>query len=109
MSSNKNATGIYMPLRIDRQETKYERHDARALAEQQIGRTLKPSEVSSFWFKRSLDYIFGHPWEWMKLMGRKFLLFHNKVEIPDVIDYQIFKGEARFLHITVISFFLLFP
>lgn len=57
-------------------------------AEKAAGRALKPSEISSFWLKRGLDFISGNPAAWVKLTAAKFFLFWNRYEIPDNYDLQ---------------------
>jgi tetratricopeptide (TPR) repeat protein len=56
------------------------RETARAIS----GHPLKPSECSSFWFDRTLDYIKSDPVQWLSLELRKFYLFWNKYEVHDL-------------------------
>jgi 4-amino-4-deoxy-L-arabinose transferase-like glycosyltransferase len=46
---------------------------ARFLASEAVGRSLKPSEVSAFWFRRALAWIVGQPRAWAALTLRKVL------------------------------------
>ena len=61
IGNNPNADGTYMSLRFGRGAPEYERQDATELAEHATGRTLTPSEVSSYWTDRALDFITAHP------------------------------------------------
>ena len=57
IGNNPNADGTYMSLRFGRGAPEYERQDATELAEHATGRTLTPSEVSTYWTDRALDFI----------------------------------------------------
>jgi tetratricopeptide (TPR) repeat protein len=83
IGNNANADGTYMSLRFGRGAPEYERQDATELAEHATGRTLTPSEVSSYWTDRALDFITAHPAQWVSLVGRKFLLLVNATEMLD--------------------------
>src|SRR6202008_4070523 len=83
IGNNANADGTYMSLRFGRGAPEYERQDATELAEHATGRALTPSEVSSYWTDRALDFITAHPAQWVSLVGRKFLLLVNATEMLD--------------------------
>ncbi len=83
IGNNPNADGTYMSLRFGRGAPEYERQDATELAEHATGRTLTPSDVSSYWTDRALDFITAHPAQWVSLMGRKLLLLVNATEMLD--------------------------
>jgi tetratricopeptide (TPR) repeat protein/4-amino-4-deoxy-L-arabinose transferase-like glycosyltransferase len=78
-----HADGSYAPLRFGRGAPEYEQRDAKELAEHALRRPLTPSDVSSFWTDRALDYITTHPFEWLKLEWRKLLLLVNATETLD--------------------------
>ena len=86
IGNNPDANGSYMPLRPGRGSAKYEREDAIALAEQATGQPLSPSEVSSFWTRRAIDFATSHPTEWLRLMARKFALLGDAIEAVDSED-----------------------
>jgi tetratricopeptide (TPR) repeat protein len=83
IGNNPRADGTYAALREGRGDPSYERQDATELAEQALGRRLSPSEVSAFWRDRALQYIRTEPGEWLKLVGRKFMLMINATEMID--------------------------
>ncbi|MFH1689062.1 MAG: glycosyltransferase family 39 protein [Candidatus Eisenbacteria bacterium] len=64
-------------------------------AEKALGRTLSPSEVSSYWFGEGLDFVKAHPGLDLKLLGRKLLLFWNAYEIPNHYDLNYFKTVSK--------------
>ncbi len=52
-----------------------------AVAEQVSGRTLKPTEVSTFWARETLEYIATRPGQWLRHEALKFGLFWNAAEL----------------------------
>ena len=83
IGNNPNADGTYASIRFGRGAPEFERLDAKEVAEESVGRTLSPSEVSSFWAGRALDFITSQPVSWLKLTGRKILLLFNRAEMLD--------------------------
>lgn len=83
IGNNPQADGTYAALRYGRGAPEYERQDATELAEHALGRTLTPSEVSTYWFDRALDFITTQPGRWTLLMLRKAALLVNATEMLD--------------------------
>ena len=83
IGNNPNADGTYASIRFGRGAPEFERLDAKEVAEESVGRTLSPAEVSSFWTGRALGYITSQPVSWLKLTGRKILLLFNRTEMLD--------------------------
>jgi tetratricopeptide (TPR) repeat protein len=83
IGNNPNADGTYASIRFGRGAPEFERLDAKEVAEESVGRTLSPSEVSSFWTGRALGYITSQPLSWLRLTGRKILLLFNHTEMLD--------------------------
>jgi tetratricopeptide (TPR) repeat protein len=83
IGNNPRSDGTYMSLRPGRGAPEYERQDATELAEHALGRQLSPSEVSSYWSSRAVDFIVSQPAAWMRLVGRKVRLLWNADEMLD--------------------------
>ncbi|UCH84727.1 MAG: tetratricopeptide repeat protein [Candidatus Latescibacterota bacterium] len=49
--------------------------DAIQIAETDAGRSLKPSEVSNYYLRKGLGFVFSSPDQSIPLLGKKFLLF----------------------------------
>jgi Tfp pilus assembly protein PilF len=70
------------------------RFDTIKIAERELGRSLKDSEVSRYWFRKALTYITTHPLQWIGLTARKFGLFWlapeigNNESIPHTRSYS---------------------
>jgi tetratricopeptide (TPR) repeat protein len=47
------------------------------------GRQVSWSEASKYWFGRGLRFISTQPLSWLKLVGRKLLLFLSNFEVPN--------------------------
>lgn len=66
--------------------------DARILAEQQQGRRLKTSEISSFWFKKGLDFLRKEPKRFSLLFLRKLMLIFSPKEFTHDIEIFSYKN-----------------
>ena len=111
IGNHPNASGTYTPLRGGHGDAQFERHDATELAEQALGRSLSPAEVSRFWLGRTLNYVVSQPLDWLQLMGRKWLLVWNVAEIEDADDFYLHREWSAVLGILdrVMTFGLLAP
>ncbi len=91
IGNHRGSEGKYVPLRFDRGHARFERTDARVMAEQAEGRSLSPREVSQFWMRRTLGDIRADPIRWIKLLCWKWFLTWNQLE---VIDSEGIRGHA---------------
>ena len=74
-------------------------HDApERLASAAAGRTLRPSEVSSYWYGRGLEFWRSKPAEAFVLFGKKILLVWNRRELPNLVDQQFFAPAYSWLY-----------
>lgn len=99
IGNNPRADGTYMSLRPGRGAPEYERQDATELAERALGRSLTPSDVSSYWTDRALDFISSHPGAWIALVGRKLLLLWNADEMLDTESLETHAESSLILRI----------
>jgi len=99
IGNNPGADGTYAPLRAGHGDPRFERRDATELAEQALGRSLSPGEVSGYWLQRSWDYISSQPSDWLRLLGKKWLLVWNVREIEDSEDFYLFQKWSWLLSI----------
>lgn len=86
IGNHAGANGLSTPLRYARADIRYEQLDATQIAEQALGRTLSPREVSGYWSARAVEFIVQQPAEWLALVGTKAVLLVNRVEIGDAED-----------------------
>jgi tetratricopeptide (TPR) repeat protein len=83
IGNNPNADGTYAAIRFGRGSAEFERNDAKDVAEEAVGHSLSPAEVSSFWFGKAMDFITSEPGKFAKLEGKKALLLINRAEMID--------------------------
>jgi 4-amino-4-deoxy-L-arabinose transferase-like glycosyltransferase len=72
---------------------KFEEDDSRRIAEQETGKALGPAGVSAFWTRKALDFIAGHPGDYLALLGKKLRALANTYEIPDNYHYAFVRDH----------------
>ena len=97
IGNNPSADGTYGSVRNVIGEVQLEGPDARRLAQRAAGKELTAGEISSYWFKQSLDYIRSQPAQWLRLMGLKWLRVWNAREIEDSDDFYIYQSFSSLL------------
>ena len=83
--------------------------DAVQLAERKEGRSLKPSEISSFWYKEGLNFALNQPFQFLKLILKKVALFWNGNELANNRDFYFFARSAPILKLLIWKFIIYFP
>ncbi|HSB09221.1 MAG TPA: tetratricopeptide repeat protein [Blastocatellia bacterium] len=96
IGNHADAPGYYEGLVADRGSVEFEREDATRLAETARGGKLSPGEVSDYWAAQALDYIQGHPLNWMCLMARKLDLTFKAREAVDTESIEV---HAEYSHV----------
>ena len=71
--------------------------NSEAIAQQEIGRPLKPSEASSYWVRKTLGFISETPSSFIKLIFKKTAFFFNHYEFPDILDINFVSQFIPFL------------
>jgi len=99
IGNHPGATGVYEALVAGHGSAADEREDATAIAELAAGRTLSPGEVSGYWTRRAIQYIQSQPFDWLKLMARKFALTFNSAEVSDSESQAVYAEESWLLRI----------
>jgi tetratricopeptide (TPR) repeat protein len=110
VGNNDKADGMYVNLKELRMVSGAPDADwtGRHYAEQTLGRKLRPSEVSGFWFGKSVDFVRDHPGRFFGLLLKKIVLFWNAYEVPQIEDYYIWKSISP-PPLPLISFGLVAP
>ena len=79
-------------------------------AEEQEGRSLKPSEVSSYWTKSTLRSVKKQGFSSLaRLYTHKVVLLLNGYELPDIWDYYFIRQFIPILGAPLVSFYLILP
>lgn len=109
IGNNPAATGGYTERGFDAANPLYQGENYRQEASRILGRELTPGESSKFWFQQGMDFIKSHPGKWLKLLGRKFILFWNQREIPMNYNYYFFKEHLPILKFFPLGFSIIAP
>ena len=97
IGNHPGASGRYEPLRPNRGSARFERDDARALAESALGRPLSPAEVSDYWRDRALGFMRERPVEAAALFARKLGLVWSATELPDTEGIEAYADASWLL------------
>ena len=112
-----NATGQYAKLPfVDANP----QHEERGFAREATARarrdgalaadaTMPPGEVSRYWFRESLAWIGADPTAWIGLMWRKVRVYWGAYEVPDNLDYYLYRESAPVLRLPLPGFGLVAP
>lgn len=104
-----NHNGQYTRLPFVDPNPKYEERDFAREARHRLGRELTPSEVSRYWFRQALDWIRANPGDWAGLTWKKLRTYWGAYEVPDNLDYYLYRRSAPVLRLPIPGFGLLAP
>jgi len=104
IGNNPHSRGVFEPPPILRSGGATLQHDAEKIARKAMGRELKPSEVSAYWFDQGFTFIKEQPLKFGALFFRKFTVFWDSLEIADVIHPYFFIKVAPILKIPFLVF-----
>jgi tetratricopeptide (TPR) repeat protein len=104
IGNSDEATGAYVPIKgVDfTRDIGSERY-----VEQMVGRDMKPSEVSGYWFARARTFIREHPGEELELLFRKTALLLNGFEMPQIESYDLSKTDYGIFKALFVNFWML--
>lgn len=83
--------------------------DARVIADNALGRNLKTSEVSRYWFDRGLVFARDNPAGYFKLLFKKFKLLFSPQEFPHEAEYYSITGKIRIFKIMFMDLRFILP
>lgn len=78
-----------------------------AVASRALGRPLKPSEASRYWFRQGLGFIRAHPGDYVVLLLRKLLYSVTNREEQDNYELYYEAGQVPLLRLLVLPFSVL--
>lgn len=70
---------------------------SKIIAEKTIGRELRPSEISRFWYKQAAKFVTKRPWSFLKLFLKKIYFLWNAYEIPSNDRIYVFMVNSKVL------------
>ncbi|MBN1163574.1 MAG: hypothetical protein JXB45_03270, partial [Candidatus Krumholzibacteriota bacterium] len=109
MGNCPGASGVFNPPPGMRSDMKGLIEDSRKEAERRVGRPLSAAEASSFWLDQSRNWIGSDPRGWLRLLGAKFVLFWNGVDVCDILDLKFFQERFPVLKLMFIPYALISP
>ena len=94
IGNSRTATGRFEPIaEVDI----YDDFTTQRYLERKTGRELNPAEVSSYWIKRTFEDMRANPGHAAGLMAKKFTLFFNGYEVPQIESFYIVEREFSWL------------
>ena len=99
IGNHPGASGTYEALVAGHGSAADEREDATRLAQDAVGRDLTSREVSSFWTRRSIEYIRSQPAEWLTLLARKAALTFNAATVADTESQDVYAEWSPLLRL----------
>ena len=81
----------------------------RRVAEAALGRALKASEVSAFWFDKGLAFWLSDPWGALAVTWRKARLFALGYEVPLNYNFYYQRKFSGFLRFPLAELWVLLP
>ena len=104
-----NTTGQYeVPAFVD-PNPKHEQRDFQREADRRNGAPVPPEGVSAFWFRESFDWIRSEPGRWLALVLRKVRVYFGSYEVPDNLDFYLYREYSGVLRLPLPGFGLLAP
>jgi tetratricopeptide (TPR) repeat protein len=83
--------------------------DGGEIAEAALGRDLKASEVSAYWYAEARQFISTHPGAWAKLLVKKLSFAASSYELPQLENYDFQKRYSTLLGLPLPAFALVAP
>ena len=109
VGNHQNAQGVFEAPEGTGTNVEAQKEGARAVAEKALGRSLKPSEVSSYWSGRAKEFIRKNPGRFAELSLKKIALFFDARELSDLEDFEFSKEFISFLRLPWLNFAFLGP
>jgi tetratricopeptide (TPR) repeat protein len=89
MGNNPEATGTYTKVAGLSGIIRHQQEEERRMAEEALGRKLKPSEISAYWYKRGIRFILSQPLQYLRLELKKVLLLLNTLELANNYNFDL--------------------
>jgi len=104
IGNSPESKGFYTRFDFARPNPEFEEADFRAEAERAMGRRLRPSEVSRYWFERAFEGFAEDPWLLPSLLATKLALYLNDHEIHDNYNFYFMRSLAPVLWAAFVPF-----
>jgi 4-amino-4-deoxy-L-arabinose transferase-like glycosyltransferase/Flp pilus assembly protein TadD len=108
LGNGPGSTGVYLPPADMRSSMKGVAEDAKTKAEAETGRPMTQAEASDYYVRATLKYIADHPATWLRLIGKKLVLFFN-VDVPDMPNVYYCMNSCGVLKLLFVPFPVIAP
>ncbi len=105
IGNNRNSDGV--SAIFYKEDWQY--RDFQQTAEKESGRSLKPSEISDYYYKKGIEFILKYPSPAAKLLVKKTYLFWNRFEISNNQDIYFFRRYSSLIRLVPLGFWLIGP
>jgi hypothetical protein len=107
IGNRENSSGLFsLPPRVNMDQDP----SGSRIAEMDLGRSpLKSSEVSRYWYSKTVSQVKKNPLSFVKLCFLKFYYFWGRVEIPQIYSMRLIGRFMPVLKWPLIGFFLIGP
>ncbi len=105
IGNNKNSDGI--SAIFYKEDWQY--RDFQQMAEKETGESLKPSEISNFYYRKGIGFVSKNPSQALKLYVKKLYLFWNRFEISNNQDIYFFQRYSPLIRTLPLGFWLIGP
>ena len=110
VGNHPGATGIYAQVDfLSSPEPEKERGEFLQEARRRSGRYLTPGEASRFWLQEGLAFMVAEPGRYLRLLGRKFYMFWNRVESQNNLSYYFARDFSPLLRFCLIGWGVIIP
>lgn len=105
IGNNKNSDGMSAIFYKD----DWQYRDFQQMAEKEEGGSLKPSEISNFYYRKGIDFLLEDPSHAFNLLVKKLYLFWNRFEISNNQDIYFFQRYSSLIRRLPLGFWLIGP
>jgi len=105
IGNNKNSDG--MSAIFYKEDWQY--RDFQQMAEKETGRSLKPSEISNFYYRKGFDFFLENSSRAFKLLIKKLYMFWNRFEISNNQDTYFFRRYSSLIRVMPLGFWFIGP
>ncbi len=102
--NNLSADGTWQPTREFEKGGGFSHDRLREISRTIDRREVKASEASAHWTRQGLEFITGQPLAYLKLLGRKFLLFLSNYEVPNNYYPETARAASLPLKLALVGF-----
>jgi tetratricopeptide (TPR) repeat protein len=105
IGNNENADGV--SAIFYKEDWQY--RDFQQMAERETGKSLKPSDISNFYYRKGVDFYLKNPSSAFRLLVKKLYLFWNRFEISNNQNIYFFSRYSSLIRILPLGFWLVGP